>query len=157
MTLPFTLPAWLPWWVPLVLLVPALLYAMLLLAMPFNVFGVKGRLDVLEARLDEIQGEIRSLTLRLPEPLRGGADFDDTGYAQPMAERDRMRQRAASRPPIPPRSPSIGEPYLRRRQRTGACSRPGRATGWRTQPAQRAAAGLAALTSPVVANLSGRR
>jgi hypothetical protein len=111
MTLPFSLPAWLPWWVPLVLLVPALLYALLLLAMPFNVFGVKGRLDVLEARLDEIQGEIRSLTLRLPEPLRGGADFDDTGYAQPMAERDRARQRVPSRPPIPPRSPSIGEPY----------------------------------------------
>ncbi len=45
MTLPFTLPDWLPWWVPLLLLVPALLYAMLLLAMPFNVFGVKGRLE----------------------------------------------------------------------------------------------------------------
>jgi len=109
MTLPFALPAWLPWWVPLVLLVPALLYALLLLAMPFNVFGVKGRLDVLEARLDEIQGEIRSLTLRLPEPLRGTADFDDTGYAQPPVERDRARQRVPSRPPIPPRSPYVAE------------------------------------------------
>ena len=76
MTLPFTLPDWLPWWVPIVLLVPALLYALAFLFMPFSVIGVKGRLDVIEARLDEIQGEIRHLALRLPEVGRG-ADYDE--------------------------------------------------------------------------------
>jgi hypothetical protein len=95
--------------VPIVLVVPVLLYALLLLAMPFNVFGVKGRLDVLEARLDEIQGEIRSLTLRLPEPLRGAADFDETGYAQPPPEPPRAR--VPPRPPIPPRHASGVDPY----------------------------------------------
>src|ERR1700744_6089063 len=73
MTLPFTLPDWLPWWVPLLLLVPALLYALAFLFMPFSVIGVKGRLDVIDARLDEIQGDIRPLALRLRE--RGGRDY----------------------------------------------------------------------------------
>ena len=57
MTLPFTLPDWLPWWVPIVLLVPALLYVLAFLFMPFSVIGVKSRLEVIEARLDEIQGD----------------------------------------------------------------------------------------------------
>ena len=89
MTLPFTLPDWVPWWVPIVLLVPALLYALAFLFMPFSVIGVKGRLEAMEARLDEIQAEIRSLSLRLPEPLRGtacgtngDASADSTGFAR---------------------------------------------------------------------------
>ena len=65
MTLPFTLPDWLPWWLPIVLLVPALLYVLALLVMPFAVLGVKARLDTIDLRLDEIQGEIRSLALSL--------------------------------------------------------------------------------------------
>jgi len=48
------LPDWLPWWVPLVLLVPTVLWALSFLFMPFSVFGVKSRLEVIEARLDEI-------------------------------------------------------------------------------------------------------
>ena len=70
MSLPFTLPDWMPWWVPIVLLVPAILYGLAFLFMPFSVIGVKGRLETIEARLDEIQGEIRSLVLRMPEPSR---------------------------------------------------------------------------------------
>ena len=90
MNLPVPLPAWLPWWVPLVVLIPALLYTLLFLLMPFSVFGLKGRLDVIEARLDEIQTEIRTLTLRLPE--RDG----DSEYA--VAEEARVQ----ARPTIPP-------------------------------------------------------
>ena len=60
------LPDWLPWWVPLALLVPALLWALSFLFMPFSVFGVKSRLEVIEARLEEIQNEIRHVALRLP-------------------------------------------------------------------------------------------
>ena len=69
MTLPFTLPDWVPWWVSLVVLVPVILLGLAFLFMPFSVFGLKGRLEGVEARLDEIQGEIRSLALRLPERL----------------------------------------------------------------------------------------
>jgi hypothetical protein len=99
MSLPFTLPDWLPWWVPIALLVPGILYALAFLFMPFSVIGVKGRLETIEARLDEIQGEIRSLVLRMPEPSRA-LDFEEV-YSQ-----DAPRRAAApvvpARPPIPP-------------------------------------------------------
>ena len=91
MTLPFTLPDWLPWWSSFALLVILGLYGLAFLLMPFSVFGLKGRLDAVEARLDEIQGEIRSLALRLPE---AGGRYDE----EPML-----------RPPIPP-APRIDEP-----------------------------------------------
>ncbi len=74
MNMPVALPDWVPWWVPLVLIVPALLYALAFLFMPFSVLGVKTRLEVIEARLDEVQNEIRHLALRLPANPRG-ADF----------------------------------------------------------------------------------
>ena len=91
-SLPF--PDWVPWWVHLVVMIALLLFALLFLLMPFSVFGVKARLEAMEARLDEIQGEIRSLSLRLPEP--SVAELDD--YAAPMQA---VRQ-AGLRPPIPP-------------------------------------------------------
>lgn len=100
MTLPFALPDWLPWWVPIVLLVPALLYALAFLFMPFSVIGVKSRLEVIEARLDEIQGEIRHLALRLPEMSRA-ADYDEIYAPEPTVQPGRSPP-VISRPPIPP-------------------------------------------------------
>jgi hypothetical protein len=111
MTLPFTLPDWLPWWVPLLLLVPALLYALAFLFMPFSVIGVKGRLDVIEARLDEIQGEIRSLALRLREPGATdyrGADFEEV-YAPRQDDTGRRAGQPTTRPPIPPAAHELEE------------------------------------------------
>ena len=99
MTLPFSLPDWLPWWVPFAVLVPALLYGLVFLLMPFSVLGVRGRLDAIEARLDEIQGEIRSLALRLPEPLRGG--YEEPSLAT-LAQRHSEPEPQFARPPIPP-------------------------------------------------------
>jgi hypothetical protein len=113
MTLPFTLPDWLPWWVPIVLLVPALLYALAFLFMPFSVIGVKGRLEVIEARLDEIQGEIRHLALRLPE-VRRASDYDEI-YAPEPTPAGRASA-AITRPPIPPASHELGEETPRDRQ-----------------------------------------
>lgn len=101
MSLPFTLPDWLPWWVPLVLLLPALLYALAFLFMPFSVIGVKSRMEVIEARLDEIQNEIRHLALRLPAAPNRAADFDDL-YPPPAAPPPRPEPREMTRPPIPP-------------------------------------------------------
>jgi hypothetical protein len=127
MTLPFTLPDWLPWWVTLVVIVPALLFLLAFLFMPFSVFGVKGRLEGVEARLDEIQGEIRSLALRLPErleryerdpralepPPRRWAE-DDRPPIPPAA---RARPPVDERPPPPPSRPAyddrLSAPYER--------------------------------------------
>lgn len=100
MTLPQIFPDWMPPWAQLALLVTALLFGLLFMLMPFSVFGVKGRMDMIEARLDEIQGEIRSLALRLPEPLSGRAtDMDYRMGGPPSPEPpDPM----PARPPIPP-------------------------------------------------------
>ncbi len=101
---PLPLPDWVPWWVHLAILVAMLLFGLMFLLMPFAVFGVKGRLELLEARLDEIQGEIRSLSLRLPEPNR------DNDMASP--DRDRytgLDGYVGQRPPIPP-APRDREP-----------------------------------------------
>jgi len=102
MTLPFALPDWVPWWVPLALLVPCLLYALAFVVMPFSVFGLKGRLDALDARLDEIQGEIRSLAMRMPEQA-ARARFDEL-YTPPPAGPPTPPQPEPvfTRPPIPP-------------------------------------------------------
>ncbi|MCQ8241262.1 hypothetical protein [Rhizosaccharibacter radicis] len=68
MTLP--LPDWMPWWVQLVLLTAAILFGVALLMMPFAVFGVKGRLSMLESQLEDVHAELRMLAMRLPEPER---------------------------------------------------------------------------------------
>lgn len=106
MTLPFALPDWVPWWLPLVLLLPALLYALAFLFMPFSVIGVKSRLEVIEARLDELQNEIRHLALRLPAASRE-TDFEDI-YAPRPVER-RAKEPQATRPPIPPAAYDLPE------------------------------------------------
>ena len=106
MTLPFALPDWVPWWVSIVILVPAILLLLAFLFMPFSVFGVKGRLEGVEARLDEIQGEIRSLAMRLPERA-ARADYDP----HPM-DVEPQRWAEGQRPPMPPRA--ISRPDLDR-------------------------------------------
>ena len=105
MTSPLPLPDWVPPWAQLAILVAVLLFGLMFLLMPFAVFGVKGRLDLLEARLDEIQGEIRSLALRLPEP-----DLDDAPAMPGRAQGGGRSSHAdldygdyqVQRPPIPP-------------------------------------------------------
>jgi hypothetical protein len=102
MTLPFSLPDWVPWWLPFLVLVPGLLYLLAFFLMPFSVFGVKGRLEAMEARLDEIHAEVRQLALRLPEPLRGGGYGEDLA---PLHTADGRQAGDARRPPIPPAPP----------------------------------------------------
>src|SRR2546430_5265826 len=125
MTLPFTLPDWLPWWLPIVLLVPALLYALAFLFMPFSVIGVKSRLEVIEARLDEIQGEIRHLALRLPEMGRATADYDEI-YAPEPAEPPRRAGPVITRPPIPPASHELDDEEPREAHHRGSRREPER-------------------------------
>jgi hypothetical protein len=97
MPIPFTFPDWVPWWMQLMIVVVAILVGLAFLLMPFSVFGVKSRLESVEARLDEIQGEIRSLALRLPEPGRG-AGLDEEVVLRASAPIQPTR----TQPPIPP-------------------------------------------------------
>jgi hypothetical protein len=129
------LPDWLPWWVPLVLLLPTLLWALSFLFMPFSVFGVKSRLEVIETRLEEIQTELRHLAQRLhsggtPGSVPG-ADYDD--MFPPRMPEPRASDRMQSRPPIPPARHELynvqdsvppGEPVLEDRQPPSPSARP---------------------------------
>ena len=93
-----TLPDWVPWWVPLVLLLPALLYGLAFLFMPFSVIGLKTRLEGVESRLDEIQTELRQLSSRGTRGGSAAAEYDDV-YV-PVAQSIR-RTPEVERPPIP--------------------------------------------------------
>jgi hypothetical protein len=94
MTSPFSFPDWVPPWAQLLLLILGIMLLLAFALMPFSVFGVKSRLEAVEARLDEIQGEIRTLSLRLREPGRA-ADYHD----EPVP---RAAEPGSARPPIPP-------------------------------------------------------
>jgi len=54
----------LPEWSGLAVLLVLLLLGLCVLVMPFSVFGVKGRLDSIEAQLDDIRADIRALAAR---------------------------------------------------------------------------------------------
>lgn len=116
---PSPLPDWVPWWANLAILIAGLLFALMFLLMPFAVFGVKGRLDLIEARLDEIQGEIRSLSLRLPEPgwVNGRASVDQRRIIEPGDFSGSQVSDAYSgpRPPIPPAPHDRRPPVMPRR------------------------------------------
>ncbi len=120
MNAPFALPDWLPWWVPVLLMIPVAVYVVAFALMPFSVFGVKGRLSLIDARLDEIQEEIRALTLRLPESRRPlvpplpAAPAEEPRQPPPgdaaMAEDEAASRRP--RPAAPPERPPRSEPRL---------------------------------------------
>ncbi len=137
MTVPSVLPDWVPLWVQLVLLVGVVLVVGAYGAMPFSVFGVKARLEVLDERLDELQRDLRALANRLPDPgmgrpaawRRGSAD-DEELATPPVSRRDRAPpvpeagfdrdwDRARDRPPpavpppaVPPPRPPRRDPQL---------------------------------------------
>jgi len=97
----------LPEWSGLVVLLLGLLFLAAFLAMPFSVFGLKSRLDAIEAQLDEVQQEIRSLALRLPEPMaaRRRPMGAEEAYEEPPPRPDpayRDDRAARMTPPIPP-------------------------------------------------------
>jgi len=74
-----TLPG-LPECTGLVALLVLLLLALCLVVMPFSVFGLKGRLDSIEAQLDDLRAELRVIAARMPDAPRRGwqteADLD---------------------------------------------------------------------------------
>jgi len=107
-TLPFTLPDWLPAWAFLLLALPVLLYALVFLIMPFSVFGVKARLEGLEAQLNDIHEELRYLANRSAPPARSFVADDQDFDTLPQFNRLKSSRAApppppqAAPPPIPP-------------------------------------------------------
>lgn len=93
----------LPDWSGLVVLVVGLLVVLAYALMPFSVFGVKGRLDAIEAQLDEIQTEIRTIALRLPDPGRGRRPPVEDDWAEPPVPTRRAEvEPPRATPPVPP-------------------------------------------------------
>lgn len=103
------LPGGLPWWAVLAIAVPIALYVLLLLAMPFSVFGVKGRLDLLEGRLDEIHEEIRNLALRSQEVglVRSQSDYRESVRSASLPQHEVDLPRLRPEPAEPRRQPSV--------------------------------------------------
>ena len=128
MTLPYALPDWMPWWVSILVLVPSLLFALAFLFMPFSVLGVKTRMEVMEARLDGIQQEIRHLALRLPVGPRE-LDFEDV-YA-PVAQPQRREAPVSERPPIPPAAHGLYDDHDSQERHVPA---PNTRPSWRQDP-----------------------
>ncbi len=81
MNMPFTLPDWMPGWVFLLLALPALLWALAFLLMPFSVFGLKSRIEALESQIDSLHEELRTMAMRsagiLPPPVAQLDPYDD--------------------------------------------------------------------------------
>jgi hypothetical protein len=90
----------LPEWSGVAALVGLLLVALAYLLMPFSVFGVKGRLDALEAQLDEIRDEIRGLSIRMSDAPRRAATAED--WVDPPRTRGAAESQPRTSPPIPP-------------------------------------------------------
>lgn len=117
MTLPFALPDWIPGWLLLALIIPALLWFLAFLMVPFNVFGVKARLEALEAALDELNEELRVSQMRastgLPAATRSAELYDDVPHFSQL-KRSRSEPPAAEPPPPPARPPiPVAQPQPR--------------------------------------------
>lgn len=93
----------LPDWANLVVLVVGLMIALAWVLMPFSVFGVKGRIEALEARLEVIHEEIRQLNIRIAHGAgRAGPDFGMPAEAPTMRRHDTSGPEPRVAPPIPP-------------------------------------------------------
>ncbi len=93
----------LPDWVGLILLLLLALAGLAFLLMPFSVFGVKGRLDHIEAQLEELRTELRALPLRLQDqPRPRGARVVEEDWVEPPVAPQRPSAPPRATPPVPP-------------------------------------------------------
>lgn len=105
-------PDWMPLWAQLLVIAVVIVFGLAFLMMPFAVFGVKGRLGELELQIQEMQAELRGLSMR----LAAGAGHS----ARPVQEESLSRPAAPEgvlveeiRPPEPVRpSPILSAPVL---------------------------------------------
>jgi hypothetical protein len=101
MNLPFSLPAWMPAWVFLLLALPVLLYVLAFLLMPFSVFGVKARIESLEAQVDSLHEDLRMMAMRASGVLPPASTELDHYDNVPNFGRLKKSQRDFSEPEAP--------------------------------------------------------
>lgn len=106
MTLPFTLPDWMPGWLFLALAVPALLWFLAFLMVPFSVFGVKARLEALEGELENLHEDLRVMQMRAAGVISTPVRPMDTSYDEVPNFGQLKRGRATQAP--------VEEPQLSR-------------------------------------------
>ncbi len=103
MSLPFALPDWMPGWLVLALAVPALLWFLAFLMVPFSVFGVKARLEAIEGELESLQEELRVMQMRaagvISTPVRPMDSYDDVPHFGQL-KRGRAPQPPVEEPPV---------------------------------------------------------
>jgi hypothetical protein len=100
----------LPGWTGLGLLLLLGLLAASVLLMPFSVFGVKGRLDAIEAQLDEVRAELRALTARLPEARGARYSESDIDLPSPAPRAEGLVRGHPSLPSRGRAEPRVGWP-----------------------------------------------
>jgi hypothetical protein len=130
-TLPFALPDWLPAWAFLLLAVPVLLWLLAFLTVPFSVFGVKARLESLEAQIDALQEDLRNATLRAGTgamPRARVEDYDDVPNFNRVKAAQPRYEPMPSIPPIPPAPMTPLTPRAEERPGPRLPARPARRT-----------------------------
>ncbi len=100
----------LPDWSGLVVLLLLVLCVLAFALMPFSVFGLKGRMEGLETQLDEIQAELRTLAMRLPEAAPRRRISADDGWAEPPPAVRALREDPEAPRPTPPIPPPAAYP-----------------------------------------------
>jgi hypothetical protein len=96
------IPVDIPWWVALAIAVPGAIYGLLLLAMPFGVFGLKSRLAHIESQLEDIRVELQTIAIGLSMPgCNSPAARATTLKAEPMPEDPRTTR--PQQPVVPAR------------------------------------------------------
>ena len=73
----------LPGWSGLLAALALALLLLCFLVMPFSVFGLKSRLESIEAQLDEVQAELRAISARLADGPRRPLVMDDLEMPSP--------------------------------------------------------------------------
>jgi uncharacterized SAM-binding protein YcdF (DUF218 family) len=123
--LPFALPAWMPNWLFLALILPALLYVLAFMLMPFSVFGVKGRIEALEAQVDALHEDVKMLVMRSSGALPPPPPVADPYEEVPNFGRLKKERQAAAEAPAPkiapapaPARPAAAPPVVRPARRT---------------------------------------
>jgi hypothetical protein len=102
MNLPF-LPDWMPGWAVLALAVPALLWFLAFLLVPFSVIGLKARLESLEGLVEAMHEDLRVMAMRasgaLPPAARHLDPYEDVPHF------NTLKRGAASEPESPRHAP----------------------------------------------------